>query len=96
MATYKELKEQAEALLRQAEEARHLEIVAQIAEIRARMAEYGITVRDLGRTTIKPVRMASTSLPKYRDPLSGATWSGRGRAPKWMVGQRKEEFLIRD
>jgi DNA-binding protein H-NS len=26
--------------------------------------------------------------PKYRDPQSRATWSGRGRAPAWMVDVR--------
>ncbi|BCQ28134.1 hypothetical protein NK8_63230 (plasmid) [Caballeronia sp. NK8] len=23
--------------------------------------------------------------PKYRDPQSGATWSGRGKAPAWLA-----------
>ena len=38
--------------------------------------------------------------PKYRDPQSGATWSGRGLAPKWLAalekkGRKREEFLIK-
>lgn len=24
-------------------------------------------------------------VPKYRDPVTGATWSGRGRAPAWLA-----------
>ena len=37
--------------------------------------------------------------PKYKDPQSGATWSGRGLAPKWLAEKEKaaakrEEFLI--
>lgn len=33
--------------------------------------------------------------PKYRDPGSGATWSGRGRAPAWLVGTKdRSKFLI--
>jgi len=37
--------------------------------------------------------------PKYRDPMSGATWSGRGRPPRWLseaveAGRSREEFLI--
>ncbi|MFL9929950.1 H-NS family nucleoid-associated regulatory protein [Paraburkholderia sp. RL18-103-BIB-C] len=24
----------------------------------------------------------------YRDPKSGATWSGRGRAPAWLAGAK--------
>lgn len=38
--------------------------------------------------------------PKYRNPSdSNDTWTGRGRAPKWMqaaleAGKKKEDFLI--
>src|SRR6202008_141481 len=32
---------------------------------------------------------------KYRDPISGATWSGRGRAPAWLEGFKdRAAFLI--
>ncbi len=48
MATYVELKEQAEELMRQAEAARKSEIGAAIAEIKAKMAAYGIALEDLG------------------------------------------------
>ncbi|TCG03033.1 histidine biosynthesis protein [Paraburkholderia steynii] len=33
--------------------------------------------------------------PKYRDPKSGATWSGRGPAPAWLAGAiDRSKFLI--
>ncbi|HEY3537557.1 MAG TPA: H-NS family nucleoid-associated regulatory protein [Trinickia sp.] len=33
--------------------------------------------------------------PKYRDPATGATWSGRGRAPAWLADAKdRTEFLI--
>ncbi len=48
MATYVELKEQAEDLMRQAEAARKSEIGSAIADIKAKMAAYGITLDDLG------------------------------------------------
>lgn len=33
--------------------------------------------------------------PKYRDPRSGATWSGRGPAPAWLAGAKdRAKFLI--
>jgi DNA-binding protein H-NS len=33
--------------------------------------------------------------PKYRDPKSGATWSGRGPAPAWLAGAKdRTKFLI--
>lgn len=35
--------------------------------------------------------------PKYRDPKSGATWSGRGRAPEWFASAKdRTRFLIDD
>jgi DNA-binding protein H-NS len=32
--------------------------------------------------------------PKYRDPATGKTWTGRGRAPTWLEGKDKVKFLI--
>lgn len=33
--------------------------------------------------------------PLYRDPRSGATWSGRGPAPAWLAGAKdRSKFLI--
>ena len=32
--------------------------------------------------------------PKFRDPVSGATWTGRGRAPRWLEGKDKEAYRI--
>lgn len=31
--------------------------------------------------------------PKYRDPKTGKTWSGRGRAPAWL-GKGPNRFII--
>jgi DNA-binding protein H-NS len=38
--------------------------------------------------------------PKYRDPKTGETWSGRGRPAAWLkahldAGKKKEDFLIK-
>ena len=32
--------------------------------------------------------------PKYRDPVSGATWTGSGRTPNWIAGKNWDDFLI--
>jgi len=33
--------------------------------------------------------------PKYRDPASGKTWTGRGKPPNWIVGiSDRSAFLI--
>ncbi|MDN7181782.1 H-NS histone family protein [Caballeronia sp. SEWSISQ10-4 2] len=41
-----------------------------------------------------PRKQSGPVAAKYRDPLSGATWSGRGRAPRWMADQERENCLI--
>lgn len=98
MANYKELKAQAEELMRQAEVAKKAETAAMISEIKARMAEYGITAADLGGTTKKSSSRTAAAI-KYRNQTTGATWSGRGRLPRWLAdeltkGRKQEEFLI--
>jgi DNA-binding protein H-NS len=98
MATYLELKAQAETLLRQAEEARLAELQTVLDEVRARVAEYGLTPEQVfGRK--RAVRKdagtkATASIAKYRDPKTGTTWSGRGREPSWIKGKKRERFLI--
>ncbi len=98
MATYKELKAQAEALLQQAEAARLAEIAAVVAEIRAKMKEYGITLADL-KGGAKKAKPGAAVAAKYRNPTTGESWSGRGRAPNWLAdevarGRSRDEFLI--
>jgi DNA-binding protein H-NS len=46
-----------------------------------------------GRTTKRPVA------PKYRHPKPGETWSGRGKAPRWLAAEEaagvpRESFFI--
>lgn len=31
---------------------------------------------------------------QYRDPASGATWSGRGTEPAWIKGRDREAFRV--
>ena len=100
MATYQELKAQAEALLKQAEVARRAEIASVVAEIQARMKEFGITLDDLKGGAKKKAKARTAVAAKYRNPATGESWSGRGRTPKWLAeelakGRSKEAFLIK-
>lgn len=52
-----------------------------------------------GVSTGKPRRKYPRVLPKYRNPQTSETWSGRGKRPRWLVaamksGRRIEEFRI--
>lgn len=62
-----------------------------IAQVKALMAEHGLSLADLGspRSVANPAaapkgRAGGKVPPKYRDPASGQTWSGRGLHPKWL------------
>ena len=73
MATYSELMAQAQALMNQAEQARKNELATTIADIKAKMKQYGITVADLGgaaSSTKKPAK--SKSRPQARVGAHGA------------------------
>lgn len=52
-----------------------------IAAARALIQEHGLTAAD-----VFPVAKAKGSVgaPKYRDPATGATWTGRGKPPLWI------------
>ena len=97
MSQYADLKAQIAKLQAQAEDARRTEIDNVVADIRQKIAEYGLTAQDLGFAVAakrgRPPKKAP--LPaKYQDPKSGNTWSGRGKPPKWIVGKNRERYLI--
>src|ERR1700744_4295927 len=97
MSQYADLKAQIAKLQAQAEEARRTEIDNVVADIRQKIAEYGLTPQDLGFAVAarrgRPPKKAPLP-PKYQDPKSGNTWSGRGKPPKWIAGKNRERFLI--
>ncbi|BAN26319.1 H-NS histone family protein [Caballeronia insecticola] len=72
--------------------AREKEARLALIEIVQKMREYDISLNELmGR---KPGEQKAEAQPKYRDPVSGATWSGRGRVPHWIAGQDRDRFLV--
>src|SRR5690606_20179260 len=75
------------------------------------MREYDITPDDIAaaynkKTGTSPARkspagaVAKRSVPiKYRHPQPGETWTGRGKAPRWIThaeaeGKNRSEFLF--
>jgi DNA-binding protein H-NS len=97
MATLQELIAQKEALDKQIQEQRQAEMSDALGKVRALIAEYGLTQDDIFgsvRGSKSPKVKGSKVAAKYRDPVSGKEWSGRGLAPKWLQGRDKSEFLI--
>ncbi len=100
MTSYKELLKQREALEQQINEARRRELSDAVAQVRALVAEHGLTAQDVfpsGKAAGKAGRSSTAGTkvaPKYRDPATGQTWTGRGKAPKWIQNQDREKFAI--
>jgi DNA-binding protein H-NS len=101
MVSYSELISQAQALMQQAEQVRKQELSNVIADIKAKMAEYGITLEDLGGSARKGAggKSKAKAPAKYRGP-NGELWSGGpGRKPDWVkaalaAGNDIESFRI--
>jgi DNA-binding protein H-NS len=83
-----------------------------VEEFRAKAEAMGLSLAELvgssaqaSRTaakTRKPQKGAPAAPPavKYRNPETGATWSGRGRMPRWLAlageqGRGREEFAAK-
>lgn len=95
MTSYKELLKQREDLEKQIGEARRKELSGAIAQVRALVEEFGLTAQDIFTTGRARSSTSGTKVaPKYRDPATGQTWTGRGKAPKWIQDQDRSQFAI--
>jgi DNA-binding protein H-NS len=76
-----------------------------INDIKSLIAVYEIRADELGypvpapepKRERKPEKKRDRSIkgpPKYKDPDSDATWTGRGRVPDWLIGKNYDDFLI--
>lgn len=95
MSSYKELLKQREALELQISTARRDEVASAIAQVRVLIDEYELTPQEVFPSTRARSATSGTKVaPKYRDPASGQTWTGRGKAPKWIQNQDRSLFAI--
>ena len=95
MSALKELLAQKVAIEQKIAEARHKEVSAAVEQARNLVSEFGLTAEDIFPSSGKKARKASGKVAaKYRDPLSGATWTGRGKPPRWIANQDRASFEI--
>lgn len=103
---------QIQALQRRAENLRLNDRAAALQKIVRQMRDFQISPEDIQaayaqkksvrrqrKTAQRNGDSRSVVAPKYRHPESGDTWSGRGRAPRWLAaaeraGTSREQFLI--
>ncbi|MFM0356478.1 H-NS family nucleoid-associated regulatory protein [Paraburkholderia nemoris] len=97
-AQMKKLQARADALMTK-------EAAKVVRTIHELMAKHGLTTADIDghaggkqrakKVEAKTVGKKSAAAAKYRDPKTGATWTGHGRAPKWIASAKnRERFLV--
>jgi DNA-binding protein H-NS len=104
IAEYEAMLNELKAKQREKLESQRTEV---IENIRARIKKYGITAGEIfvsSRATSRVTPRVANSTrsvvaAKYRDPETGAVWSGRGKMPLWLdaqikAGRERSEFLI--
>ncbi|MEX3815951.1 H-NS family nucleoid-associated regulatory protein [Paraburkholderia sp. BR13439] len=97
-AKMKKLQAQADALATR-ETAKVLKVIRELME------KHGLTAADIDghaggkqratKGSAKPVGKKSVTAAKYRNPKTGATWTGHGRAPSWIAtAKSRDKFLV--
>ncbi len=94
MSSYKELLAQRELLDKQIKEAVQREKADGIAKAKAIIEQYDLTASDLFSRKAGSKSGSGKVAPKYRNPSTGETWTGRGKAPKWIDGRDRSNYLI--
>ncbi|MCC8392546.1 H-NS histone family protein [Paraburkholderia sp. MMS20-SJTR3] len=74
-----------------------------IGKIRSLMEQHALTIADIeasvgkrrGRKPAASAPVQEVAAARYVDPKTGATWSGRGRAPGWIAAAKdRSKFLV--
>lgn len=94
MSSYKELLAQRELLDKQIKEAIQREKADGIAKAKLIIEQYHLTAADLFSRKAGVKSSSGKVAPKYRNPATGETWTGRGKAPKWIEGRDRSNFII--
>ncbi|MEW6343522.1 MAG: H-NS histone family protein [Pseudomonadota bacterium] len=95
MASYQQLLDQRAQLEADIAAARATERREAIVQIRRLMSEHHISTHEiLPRRAARRARALEGAV-LYQDPVSGATWSGRGRPPRWLAGKERELYRVK-
>lgn len=93
--SYKDLLAQRSQLEQKIAEARASEIAGALSKIQTLVLEYGLSADDVFPVKKKKTTSRSVVEPKYRDPATGQTWTGRGKPPLWIKDKDRTHFLIK-
>lgn len=103
MATVAELLAQKAAIEKQIADAQREEKSSAIAQVRALMAQHGLSLADLSTRVStgasRGPKAGGKVAAKYRNAATGESWSGRGLQPKWLKaalasGKQLSDFAV--
>jgi DNA-binding protein H-NS len=99
MSTLQAIQARIDKLQKQAQALASRERSKAVQKVMQLMGRLGVTVDDLPRRKRAKVNGATTKktvgVPIYRDPATGKTWTGHGRAPDWIrAASDRTVFLI--
>src|SRR5215469_6548660 len=102
MSTLESIQARIEALQAKADALVARQSHGALQKIHDLMSRHGLTVSDIEnyKGTGKKAGRPSSSARKqsgvaYQDPKTGATWSGRGRAPAWIANAKdRSKFAV--
>lgn len=65
-----------------------------IKQIRSLIEDYDVEPNEIFGQNRSKTTAGKSVEAKYRDPLSGATWTGRGKPPLWIKDKNRADFEI--
>lgn len=92
MPSYRELLAKKNELDKRIEQARGAEAKQALATVKQLVDTFGFTAQQV--FPWKPEERKKTPA-RYYDPESGATWTGRGKPPRWIEGKDRSQYEIR-
>lgn len=90
MSSYAELLAQKKLLDEQIANAKKAESEQALQTVLQLVQEFGFTAQQVFPWKPQPNKVAA----KYREPDTGATWSGRGKPRQWIAGKDRTLFVI--
>lgn len=106
MATLEAVQAKIRALQAQAEALIAKKTSTVLKAIHDLMSQHGLTTADIAKysgqskggskLSLKQAPKADLPAVKYRDPRTGKTWSGHGRAPLWIVDAKDRSKYLAD
>lgn len=72
--------------------AKKSEATVALRRVQELVNEFGFTSQQI--FPLLPRKEKEQGVAKYRDHRTGATWTGRGKPPTWILDKNRDEFLI--